>query len=94
MVLKYGIQLLIDNVGLSFEWIVILIGTLGSSVFMAKDFKLGIIVLLTSMAGVFVWFYERGFNYSLPLIIFLMSLVILVLSLFAVQSTSTTGGFN
>lgn len=84
----------VANVGVSFEWIMVIISTLASMIFFAKDFKLGIIILMVTMAGVFIWFYESNLNYTLPLSIFFMAFVILVLSLYAVNASSGTGGFT
>jgi hypothetical protein len=94
MVLQWGLQKVVDNVGLSFEWIVLLVTTLSTLPFFAKDFKLGIILLMVIQGGIFVWFYNAGMDYTYNLVVFFASLVILALSLFAVNSTSTTGGFN
>lgn len=91
-------QALIDaaiaNVGLSFEWTILIIMILGALIFFAKDFKIGMIILLATSAGVFIWFYEKNLNYALPLTVFFMSLVILALSLYAVNKSSATGGFT
>ena len=84
----------IANVGMSGEWIALIITILGALIFFAKDFKLGMIVLLTTSAGLFIWFYEQQWNYVLPLVIFFMSLVIMALSLYAVNKSSATGGFT
>lgn len=90
----FGIDTVLSNIGMSFEWLVILILVLANLAFFAKDFKLGMITLLGSMSGLFIWFYNSGYNYALPLVIVFMSIIILAISLFAVQDTSTTGGFN
>lgn len=93
MTFETMIDLVIENIGASFEWVVILILCLGTVIFAAKDFKLFIITLLGISAGLFVWFYEKSLDYRLPLAIFFIALVILTLSLTAVDKTSTTGGF-
>lgn len=92
--MNIGIELLLDNVGMSFEWVIMLILILGSMIFAAKDFKISLITLIVSMAGLFVWFYEKGYNYSMPLVVFFMGIVVLALSLYAVSSSSQTGGFS
>jgi hypothetical protein len=84
----------LTNLGVGFEWLLILLGTLGALIFAAKDFKLMLIVLMTTMAGLFIWFYEINYNYVLPLTLFFMAFVLLCLSLFAVSRTSKTGGFT
>lgn len=94
MALRFGIQQVITNIGVSFEWTVLIIAILATMPFFAKDFKTGIIALMLSAAGLFVWFYELGYNYTLPLIIFFMSIIVMALSLYGVQSSSATGGFT
>jgi hypothetical protein len=84
----------IANVGISFEWIMLIITVLGAMIFFAKDFKIGMMILLVTTGGLFIWFYEAGLNYALPLIVFFMALVILALSLYAVNKSSATGGFT
>lgn len=94
VVLKFGVQQLVDNVGMGYEWIILLIAILAALIIAAKHFQISMIVLMVSMGAVFVWFYERGFNWTLPLVVFFMSLIVLALSLYAVDKTSTHGGFN
>lgn len=94
MVFGFGIDTVLSNLGISFEWLIMLIIILANLTFFAKDFKLGMITLLGAMSGLFIWFYNSGYNYTLPLVVLFMSIIILALSLFAVQDTSTTGGFN
>ena len=84
----------VDNVGVSFEWIILLIFIVANIIFFARDFKIGIITLMITMAGVFVWFYQANYNWVLPLSVFFISLVILSLTLFAVNKSSATGGFT
>lgn len=82
------------NVGVSKEWIFLLIVMVGSIIFMAKDFKIGLLVLMVTTASLFVWFYEQNLNWVLPFVVFIACLVIMALSLFAVNKSSTTGGFT
>lgn len=84
----------VSNVGVSGEWIALLICVVGAMIFFAKDFKIGMLVLMATTGGLFVWFYERSLNWTLPLAVFLASVVILALSLYAVNKSSTTGGFT
>ena len=89
MALPFGLDFLFENIGLSFEWTIILISLLGVVfTFFAKNFKLGMSILVIMSAGLFVWFYEQGFNWSIPLILMLIFIVILVLSLIAVNKSS------
>lgn len=94
MTLPFGLDTLVTNVGVPFEWIIILVFVCGSLIIAAKNFQISIIVLLVTMAGVFVWFYEKGYNWTIPLIIMFMSFIILALSLYSNNKTSMTGGYN
>ena len=92
--LNWGLDTVVTNVGVSFEWIIFLITTLSTLPFFAKDFKLGIIILMVIQGAIFVWFYNAGMNYVFNLVMFFVCLVIMALTFFAVNSTSTTGGVN
>ena len=84
----------IANIGLSWEWTVMLVFICASLIFFAKDFKVGMMILMATMGALFVWFYQKSWNWTLPLGVFFMALVILSLSLFAVNKNSATGGFQ
>lgn len=85
-------DLVANNVGMSFEFLTVLILTIGAMVFVAKDFKLFLVAEFTTMAGVFIWFYEVGLQWWIPLSLLLMSLVIMTFTIFASDKTSPTGG--
>lgn len=87
-------DLVAGNAGMQFEAIVCLIMVLGSIVFVAKDFKLGLVSIFVSMSGVFIWFYSAGMEWWLPLTILLLSLVVMTLGLLATDKTSPTGGIT
>lgn len=76
-----------NNVGMSFELIITLIMLFGGAPFYAKDFKLGMLIHLLSFGLEFMWFYEAGLNYGIPLTLFFMFLVITSLSLYAVTKS-------
>ena len=92
--MNIGITNLISNVGVSFEWIIMIIAVVAILPFAARSFQLAIIILVTEMAGLYIWFKIGGLNYSLPLILFFMAIVILALSSIPTSNTSTTGGFT
>ena len=81
------------NLGLSWEWLIIILLFLASLTVFAKDFKLGIALNFLIFGGVFVWFYQVGANFWIPLIIMLMHLILLAFSIIFVNKVSTTGGF-
>lgn len=86
-----GITLITRNLGFNYETIVLVIMLLGCSVFYAKDFKIGVIMTMVMSGGMFMYFYEWGFNYVPALTIFFISLVVLALSLYATKEEVTKG---
>jgi hypothetical protein len=85
-------DLLGSNLGVTFQFIIILVFSVGSFIFIAKDFTIGMMVFLLTHASIFIWFYEAGFNYYVPLTLFFMGLVILSLNLYSHLKQSNIGG--
>jgi len=90
-----GIDLVAGNLGFAFETIMSFLVLFVGIIAYAKDFKVGVITHLTLFAGLFVWFYQAGLNYKIPIIMFFIMVVILSLSLsFVIKSSpqGSTGG--
>lgn len=81
-----------NNVGISLEATIIIIFLLGGFIFYAKSFQIGIIIQFVGSGALFMMFYALGLNYTYPIVIFFMSLVVLSLSLLASGKTAQTGG--
>lgn len=94
MALRFGLQLLIDNIGMSFEWIVLLGLVLGALIIASRSVMIALIILFVTSGAVFVWFYNVGFNFAYPLVVFFMSLIALAFTLYVTDTTSRTGGFT
>jgi hypothetical protein len=92
--MNIGLELITANLQMDFEYILFLLALIGSIIFMAKDFKLGIVINMIFNAALFIWFYETALIWAIPFIALLIDLVILSLLLFAVNKTSMTGGFT
>lgn len=92
--LWWSFNLALSHIGMGFEWVLVFFAAIAALPFFAKDFKIGVISLLATYSGLFIWFYEKSFNWKLPLVMVFISIILLAISLFGVQSTSTTGGFN
>lgn len=88
-----GLENLFSNIGVSFESTLLFIAVVGNLIIMAKDFKIGFIFLFVISGGLFMWFYNIGFNYVPSLVVMLMSLVILSFTLYPVTKTGEAGGF-
>ena len=67
---------------------------MASLIIAAKSFQIAMIVLMTTMMGIFVWFYEVGLDWALPLVVFFFALIILALTLYSTDLTSLTGGYG
>jgi hypothetical protein len=92
--MNIGLSMITDNIGMTLEGVVLLIGTLAAVIFAAKDFKLSIIVMFITNALMFIIFHEVGLNWNIALTMLMLDFVIMVLTLYAVNKTSRTGGFT
>jgi len=75
------IETLLANMGVTIEQFVLLMTGLGSLIFMAKDFRLGLLILFFSVGVEFIVFYSLGKDVSLYIITLLASFVLLTISL-------------
>jgi len=96
--MNIGFNLIESGLGMPLAYIAVIVIFICSLVFLAKDFKIGMILLFFQNGLLFLWFYymyQHGdlIDYTIPLIMMFISLVILALSLYAVQKTSKEGGF-
>lgn len=84
-----------DNLGMSFEYIIIVVALIGGGVFYAKDFKLGVTLNFFIFGLIFMWFYADSLNYVPALILFFIHLIVMSLTLYFVSRTggSAQGGF-
>jgi len=78
------------NLGATIENIVLLLTTLGSMLFLAKDLRLGIIILFIFFAMEFVIFSTLGMETFFTLMAFLSTFVVMSLTLYV--SRYKTGG--
>lgn len=91
-----GVSLLSENVGMGFELLMLFVLTLGGVVFMARDFKVGLIYEFVVSGVLFVWYYQSGWNHVPALVALFLNVVLLVFSLWASVKASkepVVGGF-
>ena len=81
--MNMGIETITDNVGMSFDKILVLIVGAGGLCFYAKDFKLGLMLHFLAFGLLFAWFYVAGIPYELAETLMFVCLVLLALSLYA-----------
>lgn len=92
------IEMVASNLAFTWENIVLLLVILGSLVFYAKDFKLGLVIDLLLTAGLFVGFYVGGggdvavANWVPSLVMFFMFVILLTLTLLNVNKYAEAGG--
>lgn len=91
MALNLGIQLIQNNLGVTFENIILFVVLIGCLIFYAKDFKLGLILTFILSGLLFMWFYYLNLNWVNSLVVTLMSIVGLAFSVFATGQKTTPG---
>lgn len=72
-----------NNVGFSWETIVIIIALAAGFVFYSSSFSIGSLLHFTAFGLIFLWFYTAGYNYTTPLILMFIFLIIMCFSLYA-----------
>lgn len=83
--------LVAPNVNMGIENIVLLIVVCGSLIFMAKNFALGLIMLLFIDGGIFMLMYNYNLNYAPFIAVFFIALVLLVFTLFSASKQAESG---
>lgn len=91
--MNLGIDIILANLGTDIQWVVLLLLVVGSLVFMAKSFQLGIMLLFLSLGVAFVALYETGNNFGIVLTTFFMCFVIMTFTLYASSKKAEQGGF-
>lgn len=91
MALNIAFTEIANNVGMRFENIILLLVIAGGLIFYAGDVKLGLLMQFLGTGLLFIWFYSAGLYYVPSLVVFLITVVILSLSLYA--SAKSSQGF-
>lgn len=89
--MNLGITNLIANLGMKFEFVIIIIALFSSLPFYAKNFLLGTVINFIISGVIFMWFYLKGFEWGVVLILFFVNLIVLSLSLWAVHKAAAQG---
>lgn len=80
--LNLGIQVIEENLNMSFEIILLLLVVIGAIIFFSKGLQFGSIFLFISTGLTFMLTYALELNYSYSLVVFMCSLVLMALSLY------------
>ena len=79
--MNLGMVKLLENLGMSFETLIIIVLVMGGLIFFARDFVTGVVALMIMSGGVFIWFYQFGYNWALPLMLFIITIILLSFTL-------------
>jgi hypothetical protein len=85
------ITLIENNLGFSFISIMTILFNFGVLVFMARDFRIGSIIMLFTNALLFLWSYNKGWDYSIVIALMLLAIGLLSLSLWTNNNYSKSG---
>lgn len=85
------IDLIVGNLGVSLEYLILLMTVLGCIIFMTKDFRLGLIIMFVMFMAEYMMFYLLGLNTFAALIAIFVNIVVLALSIYVTHSKSTVG---
>lgn len=76
------LNLMAGNLGVSLEAAVLLVTFLGSLLFMARDLRIGLVILLVLFSSEFIVFYITGLSTLMALTATLVTLVCLALAIY------------
>lgn len=86
-----GIDTVTNNLGMSFETIILIVVLLGTLVFYAKDFRLGLVLSFFLSALCMVWFYVLEVNYVPALVFTILFLIFMSFNLISVSKQGQAG---
>lgn len=91
--MNVGMELVFNNVNMTFEMWLLLIVNLGALIIMAKDFKIAAMLEFVANGLLFILFHELGLNYAPAIVSTFTWLVIMALTLLYVDRTAKQGAF-
>lgn len=81
-----------NAVGISFEALFMITLLLPALLFFAADFKVGLISFMLIVSGMFIWFYQFGFQTDTLIILLLLTVVVLSFTLYFVSAKVQRAG--
>jgi len=97
MSLLKPINLLVSNIGSTFEAVILILVSLACLIVAGKDIRLGAIFFFLSTGLIFIWFkafeITQGLNATLALYVFLGSIILLALTLLVTTKPQQGGYF-
>lgn len=91
--MNIAITTLSNNLGMSFENIMLMVIVLGGFIFYVQDVKLGMILHVLMTGVLFMIFYNFALNYVFSLVTMFIFIVLLSLTLMPVTQGNRQGGF-
>ena len=85
------INLLFGELGVTIDIYVLIVTILGSLIFMAKDFRLGLVILFLLESVELIIFYSWGYDLTYYVLAVLTTFVLMAVSLL-ISHKRTTGG--
>lgn len=86
------LDIIVNNLDMTLINIITIVMNLGVLIFMAKDFRIGLIVMMFVNALLFLWSYNQGWDYSIVLPLSLVSIGLLSLTLWSNSKYENTSG--
>ena len=86
--MNIGIDLIVANLGMSFENIILFITSVGGIIFYAMDVRLGLLLHFIGTSLIFMWFYQAGYNYTFAIVSMFIWLVLMCFSLYTYKQRS------
>lgn len=80
------------NLQMQLITIISIVLNIGLFIFMARDFRIGLILMMVVNALTFLLAYNQSWNYSLPLTLLVLSVGLLSLSLYSNNKYNVSGG--
>lgn len=90
--MNIGIDLIVSNLYMPFEWIFIFLVAALGILFYASDIRIGLLLHFFGFAMLFVWFYIAGLLWQPALVLTFLCLVLLSLSIYATSKAAKTQG--
>jgi hypothetical protein len=87
-----GIELVSTNLGMEIQLVILIVVLLGDLIFYADSFLKGIVFTFFTTGGLFMLCYAFGWDYSIIFKVFMVTLIAMALSLYAVGKSGEAGG--
>ena len=91
--MNIGLLRIAENIGVSFETVIIILVLVMGIIFYSSDVRLGLILHFFMFLLVFMWFYSVGLNFVPALTLMFIFFTLMSLSLYATDKVGSSGSF-